>query len=136
MAEIHRDEWLATYHEGDSRLQNKRHGILKINKEKERLEFAVQTKEAEDAPFILVSYPIQYLETVNKIERRKKLKKHEFLEFTFNNTSNVIKPIFSFKLVEIDTISKSVFFKWHNLNSKEEKRKTITKCEGKRDESL
>ncbi|MHA2390147.1 MAG: hypothetical protein ACXACW_15610, partial [Candidatus Hodarchaeales archaeon] len=103
MNETFGDEWLATYHEGDSRLQNRRHGILRINIEKSRLEFAVQTKEAENAPFILVSYPIQYLLAINKVERRKKLKKYEFLEFTFDNTPNAIKPLFSFNLVEIDT---------------------------------
>ncbi|MHA2095283.1 MAG: hypothetical protein ACW98F_11695 [Candidatus Hodarchaeales archaeon] len=108
MNEVKGFEWLATYHQGDSRLQNKRHGILRVNVEKKRLEFAVQTKETENAPFILVNYPIQYLQDIKKVERRKKLKKHEYLEFTFGNTPNVVKPLFSFNLVEIDTISKTI----------------------------
>ncbi|MHA1992941.1 MAG: alpha/beta hydrolase [Candidatus Hodarchaeales archaeon] len=119
MNETFGDEWLATYHEGDSRLQNRRHGILRINIEKSRLEFAVQTKEAENAPFILVSYPIQYLLAINKVERRKKLKKYEFLEFTFDNTPNAIKPLFSFNLVEIDTISSKI------LRFQEDSKQTI-----------
>ncbi len=108
MSESYEHEWLATYHKGDTRLQNKRHGILRINVKKERLEFAVQTKEAEEAPFILVNYPIKYLQEIKKIERRKKLRKHDYLEFTFGTPPNLMKPIFSFNLVEIDTISKDI----------------------------
>ncbi len=105
---VYGSEWLATYHEGDSRLQNKRHGILRINTEKQRIEFAVQTKETEHAPFILVNYPIQYLQEIKKIEKRKNFKKQEFLEFIFGDSPNVIKPLFSFNLVELDTISKEI----------------------------
>ena len=101
-------EWLATYHKGDSRLQNKRHGILRINSEKSRLEFAVQTKEAENAPFVIVSYPIKYLRGVNILEKRKKIKKQEFLELTFGDPPDVMKPLFSFSLSEIAVIHEEI----------------------------
>jgi pimeloyl-ACP methyl ester carboxylesterase len=101
-------EWLATYHKGDSRLQNKRHGILRINSEKSRLEFAVQTKEAENAPFVIVSYPIKYLRGVKILQRRKKIKKQEFLELTFGDPPDVMKPLFSFSLSEIAVIHEEI----------------------------
>ncbi|MHA1237337.1 MAG: hypothetical protein ACTSQ9_06750, partial [Candidatus Hodarchaeales archaeon] len=89
MSNNHEQEWFATYHKGDSRLQNKRHGILRLNSKKNRLEFAVQTKEAENAPFVIVSYPVQYLRDVKIIEKRRKIKKHEFLELTFGDPPDV-----------------------------------------------
>ncbi len=100
--------WLATYHKGDSRLQNKRHGILKINSNKSRLEFAVQTKEAENAPFVIVSYPIKFLRDVKILEKRKKIKKQEFLELTFGDPPDVMKSLFSFRLSEIAVIQKEI----------------------------
>ena len=108
MSHNHEQEWLATYHKGDSRLQNKRHGILRLNSKKNRLEFAVQTKEAENAPFVIVSYPVQYLRDVKIIEKRRKIKKHEFLELTFGDPPDVMKPLFSFSLIEISKIQKDI----------------------------
>jgi len=101
-------EWFATYHKGDSRLQNKRHGILKINPNKNRLEFAVQTKEAENAPFVIVSYPVEYLREVNIVEKRQKITKQKFLELTFGDHPNVMKPLFSFSLIEISVIQTEI----------------------------
>ena len=108
MSNNHEQEWLATYHKGDSRLQNKRHGILRLNPKKNRLEFAVQTKEAEDAPFVIVSYPVQYLRQVKIIEKRRKVKKQEFLELTFGDPPDVMKPLFSFSLIEISVIQRDI----------------------------
>ncbi len=125
MNKSYKNEWFATYHEGDSRLQNKRHGILRINKEENRLEFAVQTKEAEDAPFVLVHYPIQYLQSIRNVEKRKKLKKHEYLEFTFGTSPNVMKPLFSFNLAEIENISSDVLkFQEENKQKLKEKKES------------
>jgi len=104
----HEQEWLATYHKGDSRLQNKRYGILRLNSKKNRLEFAVQTKEAENAPFVIVSYPVQYLREVKIIEKRQKIKKQEFLELTFGDPPDVMKPLFSFSLIELSKIQKDI----------------------------
>jgi pimeloyl-ACP methyl ester carboxylesterase len=101
-------EWLATYHKGDSRLQNKRHGILRINPKKNRLEFAVQTKDVEDAPFVIVSYPVQYLREVKILEKRQKIKKQEFLELTFGDPPNIMKPLFSFSMIEIPVIQEEI----------------------------
>ena len=108
MSKNHENEWLATYHKGDSRLQNKRHGILRINSGKSRLEFAVQTKEAENAPFVIVSYPIKYLRDVKVLEKRKKIKKQEYLELTFGDPPDVMKPLFSFSLNEIEAIQDEI----------------------------
>ncbi|MCK4849631.1 MAG: hypothetical protein KAT16_11420, partial [Candidatus Heimdallarchaeota archaeon] len=108
MSNNHEQEWLATYHKGDSRLQNKRHGILRINPDKNRLEFAVQTKEAENAPFVIVSYPVQYLRDVKIQEKRQRIKKQEFLELTFGDPPNVMKPLFSFSLIEISVVQKEI----------------------------
>jgi pimeloyl-ACP methyl ester carboxylesterase len=98
MTDSHENQWLVTYLEGDTRLQNKRHGILRLNSNERRIEFSVQTSEAQDAPFVVVSYPIKYLRTIKVIERRKKLKKKEFLELTFGDPPDVMHPIFSLSL--------------------------------------
>ncbi len=118
MANNHEFEWLATYHKGDTRLQNKRHGLFRINPKKERLEFAVQTKDVEDAPFVIVSYPIQYLRDVSILEKRQKIKKQEFLELTFGDPPNVMRPLFSFNLIELSVIKKEIQeFKKKSLKS-------------------
>ena len=98
MTESQGDQWLVTYLEGDSRLKTKRHGILKLNSEKERIEFTVQTNEAQDAPYVVVSYPIKYLRSIKVIEKRERLKKKEYLEFTFGDSPDEMHPIFSLSL--------------------------------------
>ena len=95
MSEFQGREWFATYFQGDLRLQNKRHGILRLNPGKRRIEFAVQTDEAEHSPFIIVSYPVEFLQKVKIVEKRQRLKKQGFLELTFDDQTNKMKPLFS-----------------------------------------
>ncbi|MFW9778674.1 MAG: alpha/beta fold hydrolase [Candidatus Heimdallarchaeota archaeon] len=95
-----RSEWLATYHDGDPRLKNSRNGILQLNPEKLRVEFAVQTTEKESSPIILVNYPLEHLHRVQIIEKRQKLKKKVFLQLILGFPPNEMRPLFSFGLVE------------------------------------
>ena len=108
MSEFQGREWFATYFQGDLRLQNKRLGILRLNPEKRRIEFAVQTDEAEHSPFIIVSYPVEFLQEVKIVEKRQRLKKQGFLELTFDDQTNEMKPFFSFALVEISEIKTEI----------------------------
>ncbi|MFW9855068.1 MAG: alpha/beta fold hydrolase [Candidatus Thorarchaeota archaeon] len=95
-----RSEWLATYHEGDPRLKNSRNGILQLNPEKLRVEFAVQTTEKESSPIILVNYPLEHFHSVQVIEKRQKLKKKVYLQLVLGSPPTQMRPLFSFGLVE------------------------------------
>jgi pimeloyl-ACP methyl ester carboxylesterase len=101
-----RREWLCTYHEGDSRLRDKRHGILQLNREKKRIEFAVQTNET--APMIIVSYPLSHLNEIKIIEKRQKMKKQKFIQFSMGDPPNEMSPTFSFNLDEIDNVKDEI----------------------------
>jgi hypothetical protein len=92
-------EWLALYHEGDPRLKKSRHGILQLNQHKLRIEFAVQSTDKEESPIILVNYPLKYLQSVEIVEKRQKMKKKEYLQFTLGSPTDEMRPLFSFGLV-------------------------------------
>ena len=98
MSESLEKQWLVTYLEGDSRLKDRRHGILKLNSEKERIEFTVQTSEAQNAPFVVVSYPVKYLRSIKVIEKRERIRKKEFLELSFGDPPDIMHPVFAFSL--------------------------------------
>jgi pimeloyl-ACP methyl ester carboxylesterase len=104
MSEVVRTEWLATYHEGDSRLRDKRHGIFRLNPEKKRIEFTVQTTEAENSPIIIVSYPINFLIDAKIIEKRQKVRKHDFLELELGRSPDTMKVLFSFSIDNLEKI--------------------------------
>lgn len=106
MPQDSRSEWLATYHEGDSRLRDKRHGILQLNREKQQIEFAVQT--AEKSPIIIVSYPLQYLREITIYEKRQKMRKQRYLRLLMGDPPNEMKPLFSFSLVEVEIVKDEI----------------------------
>lgn len=117
MSEVARTEWLTTYHKGDSRLRDKRHGILRLNPEKKRIEFAVQTVETENSPIIIVCYPINFLVDVNIIEKRQKMRKYEFLELELDDSPDKMKPLFSFGIYDLDKIKTEILsFKEDMIN--------------------
>ncbi|MFX1504731.1 MAG: alpha/beta fold hydrolase [Promethearchaeota archaeon] len=106
MSEKIRAEWLATYHEGDSRIREKRHGLLRLNTTKQRIEFAVQT--AENSPVIIVNYPLNHLKTVKLIERRQKVKKQNYLQLELGDAPNLMTPLFSFSISDLETVKKEI----------------------------
>jgi pimeloyl-ACP methyl ester carboxylesterase len=106
MSQDSRSEWLATYHEGDSRLQNKRHGILQLNREKQQIEFAVQP--AEKSPIIVVSYPLLYLRDVKILGKRPKMRKRSYLQFFMGDPPNEMTPLFSFSLEDVETVKNEI----------------------------
>ncbi|MFX0015723.1 MAG: alpha/beta fold hydrolase [Promethearchaeota archaeon] len=99
-------EWLATYHEGDSRIRDKRHGVLRLNTEKRRIEFAVQT--AESSPIIIVNYPIEQLRDVIIIDKRQKMKKRLFLQIELGEPPHEMTPLFSFSLADIKAVKTEI----------------------------
>jgi len=101
-----RAEWLATYHEGDSRLRDKRHGILRLNNTKKRIEFAVQT--AERSPLIIVNYPLKHLRDVIIIEKRQKMKKQHYLQLKLGEPPNEMNPLFSFSLADLEFVKNEI----------------------------
>lgn len=112
-----RTEWLATYHKGDSRLRDKRHGILRLNPEKKRIEFAVQTVETDNSPIIIVSYPINFLIDVKIIEKRQKVRKYEFLELELGDSPDKMRPLFSFGIDDLNKIKAEILsFKEDMIN--------------------
>ncbi|UCE13224.1 MAG: alpha/beta hydrolase [Candidatus Heimdallarchaeota archaeon] len=106
MSEEIRAEWLASYHEGDSRLRDKRHGVLRLNRVKERIEFAVQT--AEKSPLIIVNYPLKHLQNVIIIEKRQKMKKQQYLQLEMGEPPNQMLPLFSFSLADINSVKDEI----------------------------
>ncbi len=106
MSEEIRVEWLATYHEGDSRLREKRHGVFRLNNQKQRIEFAVQT--AEHSPIIVVNYPLQHLRNVHIIDKRQKMKKQNYLQLVFGEPPNEMKPLFSFGLTDLNVVKNEI----------------------------
>ncbi len=119
MSEEIRAEWLATYHEGDSRLRDKRHGILRLNNTKQRIEFAVQT--AEDSPLIIVNYPLMHLRDVIIIDKRQKMKKQNYLQLKLGEPPNEMNPLFSFSLSDLESVRNEVMaFKEELRESKSE----------------
>lgn len=103
-----RREWLATYHEGDPRLKKSRHGLLQLNQDKLRIEFAVQTTKTNDSPLIIVSYPLKYLQSVQVVEKRQKMKKKRFLQLLLGSPPDEIRPLFSFGLEDAQDIKTEV----------------------------
>ncbi|MFW9904291.1 MAG: alpha/beta fold hydrolase [Candidatus Thorarchaeota archaeon] len=106
MSEKIRAEWLATYHEGDSRIREKRHGLLRLNSTKQRIEFAVQT--AENSPVIIVNYPLNHLKTVKLIEKRQKMRKQEYLQLELGDAPNLMEPLFSFSISDLEAVRKEI----------------------------
>lgn len=106
MSEEIRAEWLASYHEGDSRLRDKRHGVLRLNSVKERIEFAVQT--AESSPLIIVNYPLKHLQNVVIIEKRQKMKKQQYLQLEMGEPPNQMLPLFSFSLADLNAVKDEI----------------------------
>ncbi|UCG02106.1 MAG: alpha/beta hydrolase [Candidatus Heimdallarchaeota archaeon] len=106
MSEEIRAEWLATYHEGDSRIREKRHGLLRLNSTKQRIEFAVQT--AESSPIIIVNYPLNHLQTVKLIEKRQKMKKQNYLQLELGEGPNVMTPLFSFSISDLEAVKNEI----------------------------
>jgi pimeloyl-ACP methyl ester carboxylesterase len=119
-----RSEWLCTYHEGDSRLRDKRHGILQLNREKKRIEFAVQTTET--APMIIVSYPLSHLREIKILEKRQKMKKQKFIQFRMGDPPNEMIPTFSFNLDEIDSVKEEIQTFKEEIQSQEEVVEPVT----------
>ena len=106
MPEEIRAEWLATYHEGDSRIRDKRHGLLRLNDAKQRIEFAVQT--AESSPIIVVNYPLMHLRNVLIIDKRQKMKKQIFLQLELGEPPNEITPLFSISLADLEDVKNEI----------------------------
>jgi pimeloyl-ACP methyl ester carboxylesterase len=106
LSEKIRAEWLATYHEGDSRIREKRHGLLRLNSTKQRIEFAVQT--AESSPIIIVNYPLNHLQNVKLIEKRQKVKKQNYLQLELGEAPNLMTPIFSFSISDLESVKKEI----------------------------
>jgi pimeloyl-ACP methyl ester carboxylesterase len=106
LSEKIRAEWLATYHEGDSRIREKRHGLLRLNSTKQRIEFAVQT--AESSPVIIVNYPLNHLKTVKLIEKRQKMKKQNYLQLELGDAPNLMTPLFSFSISDLEAVKKEI----------------------------
>jgi pimeloyl-ACP methyl ester carboxylesterase len=109
MSEETRTEWLATYHKGDTRLRDKRHGILRLNREKQRIEFAVQTTETDKSPIIVVNYPIRYLNDVQIIEKRQKMRKHEYIQLSFGESPEEMAPLYSFSIDDLEIVKDRIF---------------------------
>ncbi|MFX0085404.1 MAG: alpha/beta fold hydrolase [Candidatus Hodarchaeota archaeon] len=109
MSEEARTEWLATYHQGDKRLRDKRHGILRLNHEKQRIEFAVQTAETDKSPIIIVNYPIRYLNDIQIIEKRQKMRKREYIQLDFSEPPGEMAPLFSFSLDNLEIVKEKIF---------------------------
>ncbi len=108
MSQESRREWLAHYHEGDPRLQNKRHGILGLNKKEFRIEFAVQTSESDSSPVVVVNYPIKLLKSVEIVEKRQRMKKKEYLRLHMGEPPNQMFPLYSFNMDEISVIKDEI----------------------------
>ena len=108
MSEETRTEWLATYHQGDQRLQDKRHGILRLNRKKQRIEFAVQTMKSEKSPLIIVNYPIKYLKNVEIIEKREKLRKNEYIQLTLGESPEEMTPLFSLSIADLELVKSEI----------------------------
>ena len=106
MSEEIRAEWLATYHKGDSRIRDKRHGLLRLNSVKQRIEFAVQT--AESSPIIIVNYPLKHLRKVIIIDRRQKMKKRNYIQLVFGEAPNEMTPLFSFSLADLESVKNEI----------------------------
>ena len=106
MSEQIKAEWIATYHEGDSRIREKRHGLLRLNSTKQRIEFAVQT--AESSPLIIVNYPLSHLQTVKLIEKRQKMKKQNYLQLELGEPPNLMTPLFSFSISDLEAVKKEI----------------------------
>ncbi|MFX1517788.1 MAG: hypothetical protein ACFFC6_15910, partial [Promethearchaeota archaeon] len=106
MSEQIKAEWLATYHEGDSRIREKRHGLLRLNSTKQRIEFAVQT--AESSPLIIVNYPLSHLQTVKLVEKRQKVKKQNYLQLELGEAPNLMTPLFSFSISDLEAVKKEI----------------------------
>ncbi|MFX0124530.1 MAG: alpha/beta fold hydrolase [Candidatus Hodarchaeota archaeon] len=106
MSEEIRAEWLATYHEGDSRIREKRHGLLRLNSTKQRIEFAVQT--AESSPIIIVNYPLNHLQTVKLIDKRQKVKKQNYLQLELGEPPNLMTPLFSFSITDLESVKNEI----------------------------
>ncbi len=120
MSEEVRTEWLATYHQGDKRLRDKRHGILRLNREKRRIEFAVQTAETDKSPIIIVNYPIRYLNDIQIIEKRQKMRKHEYIQLSFGEPPEEMAPLFSFSLDNLEIVKNKIFeFKREMMDQQE-----------------
>ncbi|NHJ00880.1 MAG: alpha/beta hydrolase [Candidatus Heimdallarchaeota archaeon] len=103
-----RREWLALYHEGDSRLQNKRHGIFRLNKKNSRIEFAVQTSESDSSPVVVVNYPLRLLKSVDIVEKRQRMKKKEYIQLTMGEPPNEMFPLFSFSIDDLGSIKAEI----------------------------
>ncbi len=106
MSEEIRAEWLATYHEGDSRIREKRHGLLRLNITKQRIEFAVQT--AESSPIIIVNYPLNHLQSVKLIDKRQKMKKQNYLQLELGEAPNLMTPLFSFSISDLEVVKNEI----------------------------
>jgi pimeloyl-ACP methyl ester carboxylesterase len=106
LSEEIRTEWLATYHEGDSRIRDKRHGLIRLNNAKQRIEFAVQT--AESSPIIVVNYPLMHLRNVLIIDKRQKMKKQYYLQLELGEPPNEITPLFSFSLADLEDVKNEI----------------------------
>ncbi|MHA1973864.1 MAG: alpha/beta fold hydrolase [Candidatus Hodarchaeales archaeon] len=101
-------EWLAKYLSGDTRLKEERHGIFRLNYDKKRLEFAVQTSDKAKAPLIIVSYPIKFLKEVKVIEKRQRLKKKKILVLELGEPPNIMAPAFSFSLNDLEVVRSEI----------------------------
>ncbi len=128
MSEETRTEWLATYHQGDRRLQDKRHGILRLNRKKQRIEFAVQTMESEKSPLIIVNYPIKYLKNVEIIEKREKLRKNEYIQLTLGESPEEMTPLFSLSIADLELV-KSEILKFNEEIKQIQEKSTKVKSE-------
>ncbi len=97
-------EWFAKYISGDSRIKQERHGIFRLNYDKKRLEFAVQTSEKDSSPLIIVSYPVQYLKKVEISSHRSLLKKNHYLELYMGDPPNIMVPRYSFSMNDLQEV--------------------------------
>jgi len=97
-------EWLAKYISGDSRIKQERHGIFRLNYDKKRLEFAVQTSERDESPLIVVSYPVQYLKKVEISSHRSLIKRYHYLELYMGDDPNEMIPRYSFSLNDLQEV--------------------------------